>query len=259
MSIFSEPRVDTREPPIEVPVPPGRGRRWLMRSLAVLTALVLVCGATVGIYTHVVARAFDDNIQRQALLPSDQDDSVQLAGNDPSGPARRPAPGGTDAVNYVLMGSDSRDAADAGAGRSDVLMVLHLDADREQAYLISFPRDMYVSIPGYGRNKINAAYAFGGAALTVRTLENLLDVRMDHVALIDFDGLHEADRRPGRCGGLQQARVEIAGLHVSQGPDHICRVTRRWRSSASATTSPTVTSTERSGSGWSSRPSCAKA
>jgi polyisoprenyl-teichoic acid--peptidoglycan teichoic acid transferase len=53
---------------------------------------------------------------------------------------------------------------------------------------ISFPRDMCVPIPGRGRNKINAAFAFGGPALTVRTLEDLLNTGMDHVALIDFEG-----------------------------------------------------------------------
>jgi polyisoprenyl-teichoic acid--peptidoglycan teichoic acid transferase len=67
-------------------------------------------------------------------------------------------------------------------------MVMHLAADRKSAYMISFPRDMYVPIPGHGKNKINAAFAFGGPQLTVRTLEGLLDTRMDHVALIDFEG-----------------------------------------------------------------------
>ena len=64
--------------------------------------------------------------------------------------------------NYVLMGSDSRDVGNAGHGRSDVLMVMHLAADRKSAYMISFPRDMYVPIPGHGKNKINAAFAYGG-------------------------------------------------------------------------------------------------
>ena len=101
--------------------------------------------------------------------------------------ARPPKSPGT-AVNYVLMGSDSTDVGNAGHGRSDVLMVMHLAADRKSAYMISFPRDMYVPIPGHGKNKINAAFAFGGPALTVRTLEGLLNTRMDHVALIDFEG-----------------------------------------------------------------------
>ena len=67
-------------------------------------------------------------------------------------------------------------------------MVVHLNKKRNQAYIVSFPRDMYVDIPGYGKNKINAAYAFGGVPLTVRTLERLTATRMDHVVLVDFEG-----------------------------------------------------------------------
>ena len=67
-------------------------------------------------------------------------------------------------------------------------MIVHLNAKRNQAYIVSFPRDMYVTIPGHGKNKINAAYAFGGVPLTIRTLEKLTGTRMDHVALADFDG-----------------------------------------------------------------------
>jgi polyisoprenyl-teichoic acid--peptidoglycan teichoic acid transferase len=87
-----------------------------------------------------------------------------------------------------LLGSDSRDPGNEGNGRSDTILVVHLNAKRNKGYIISFPRDMYVNVPGYGRNKINAAFAFGGTPLAVRTLENLTGVRMDHVALIDFEG-----------------------------------------------------------------------
>ena len=88
----------------------------------------------------------------------------------------------------MLLGSDSRDPGNEGNGRSDTILVVHLNAKRDKAYIISFPRDMYVNVPGYGKNKINAAFAFGGAPLAVRTLEDLTGVRMDHVVLIDFEG-----------------------------------------------------------------------
>jgi polyisoprenyl-teichoic acid--peptidoglycan teichoic acid transferase len=115
--------------------------------------------------------------------------SGQLPAEEPTADEKaRPAKASGEAINYVLMGSDSRDVGKAGRGRSDVLMVMHLAADQKSAYMISFPRDMYVPIPGHGKNKINAAFAYGGAPLTVRTLEGLLDTRMDHVALIDFEG-----------------------------------------------------------------------
>lgn len=67
-------------------------------------------------------------------------------------------------------------------------MVVHLNKAHDQAYITSFPRDMYVNIPGYGENKINAAFAYGGTKLMVQTLESLTGTRMDHVVMVDFEG-----------------------------------------------------------------------
>ena len=156
-------------------------RTWLaavLTAVALLLVGVLIAGA---LYALSIDRAVNDNLRHN---------SDQLPAETPTakGEKARPAKGSDEAINYVLMGSDSRDIGNAGRGRSDVLMVMHLTADRKDAYMISFPRDMYVPIPGHGKNKINAAFAFGGPQLTVRTLEGLLDTRMDHVVLIDFEG-----------------------------------------------------------------------
>ena len=166
-----------------------RSRRWLLRGLAAVIALIAVTAAAAGIYAGSVSKSFTENVRREKLLPGSPPESTS-PGKKPeeSGEAKPRSTGRTVALNYVLIGSDSRDAGDEGAGRSDSLMVLHLAADRNDAYLISFPRDMYVSIPGHGKNKINAAYSFGGAPLAMATLEDLLHTRMDHVAIIDFDG-----------------------------------------------------------------------
>ena len=94
-------------------------------------------------------------------------------------------PVAADALNFVVMGYDSRNPS---VTRSGSLMILHLNAKRDQAYFISFPRDTWVSIPGHGSNKINAAYGFGGPKLTVSTLQNLTDTRIDHTVLVDFQG-----------------------------------------------------------------------
>ena len=88
----------------------------------------------------------------------------------------------------MLIGSDEGDPDLDRDGRSDSIMIVHLNQKHDQAYIISFPRDMYVTIPGHGKNKINAAYEIGGPALVVRTLESLTGSRMDHVAMIDFEG-----------------------------------------------------------------------
>ena len=87
-------------------------------------------------------------------------------------------------MNVLLIGSDKR--SDTENGRSDSFIVLHISADRKNAYLVSFPRDMWVAIPGHGTAKINAAYSWGGSALAVQTVEQLTGARIDHVVTTDF-------------------------------------------------------------------------
>jgi LCP family protein required for cell wall assembly len=86
-------------------------------------------------------------------------------------------------MNILLIGSDSRGT---DQGRSDTFIILHISADRKSVYLVSFPRDMWVTVPGYGKNKINAGYSFGGSALAVSTIEALTGTRIDHVVVTDF-------------------------------------------------------------------------
>jgi LCP family protein required for cell wall assembly len=158
------------------PARPPRRRLW-PRLLGVVAGVLVLALVGVGVYAWRVDRGLTGNINRGIDLPAD----------DPSSSRPTAAPE-TGSLNYVLLGSDSRDPDDAGDGRSDSIMVAHLNEDRDKAYLISFPRDMWVDIPGHGKAKINAAYELGGPALAVRTLEELTDVRMDHVVLVGLEG-----------------------------------------------------------------------
>lgn len=213
------------EPPDDNSPPRPRlrpGFRGLRRLLAVVAALVVVTLAVGAIYVGSVSRSFTDNVSRKELLPtasSSASSSLPGSPEQPAPPARRRSTAG--AVNYVLMGSDSRNAADAGSGRSDTLMVLHLAADRESAHLISFPRDMWVSIPGHGKNKINAAFAFGGAPLTIQTLEEMLDLTIDHAALIDFQGLMGLTTELGGVTVYNKHASQSRGYVFPKGPIHI--------------------------------------
>lgn len=159
---------------------PRRRRRWPKVLLAVAALLVLAVAAA-GVYAWRVDRSITSNITRGINLPGDS----PTASGEPPRPAADPQ--ATGSLNYVLLGSDTRDPGSPD-GRSDSIMVVHLDQQRNRAYITSFPRDMYVDIPGHGKDKINAAYSIGGPALTVRTLEALTGVRMDHVILVDFEG-----------------------------------------------------------------------
>jgi LCP family protein required for cell wall assembly len=137
--------------------------------------------SAMSLFAVKVDQAVNVNVQRTEELPAETPTE--------KGAAPRPQRQATsNAVNYLLLGADDPVGSASGSRRSDVMMLLHLDGNRRSASLISFPRDLYVSIPGHGKNKINAAYAFGGTQLAVRTVEGLLDVRIDHVAVIDFAG-----------------------------------------------------------------------
>lgn len=194
--------------------------RWraIRRLVAVVVVLVVLALIALAVYAALLSHSFTQHVVRQPLLPDSDGPGQPRAGS--SAPPRqppRPPVGKTDAVNYVLMGSDSRNTADAGAGRSDTLMVMHLAADRRHAYLISFPRDMYVAIPGRGKNKINAAFSFGGPQLAVRTLEDLLDVRMEHAALIDFDGFTNLTEELGGVTVVNKHASTSRGYHFPAG------------------------------------------
>ena len=167
----------TRESGPDDDAPTPKKPRLLPKSLiGVAVVLVVAIGAGL-LYAATIDRSLTKNLNRGVELPADES-SLR--------PPKEAQETGT--LNYVLLGSDSRDPNNDGNGRSDTMLVVHLNAKRDKAYIISFPRDMYVNVPGYGKNKINAAFAFGGAPLAIRTLEDLTRVRMDHVVLIDFEG-----------------------------------------------------------------------
>lgn len=151
----------------------------------VALALVLALVSAAGWYLHRIDRAVGSIPRSTGLLPTAS--SVAVNGTPmarPKDPARNSAAAHAP-MTFVLMGTDSRGGEQ---GRSDTLMVAYLPGDRQHAYLVSFPRDMWVPIPGHGTAKINAAYAYGGAPLAVATLEQLTQVRMQHAAVIDFEG-----------------------------------------------------------------------
>ncbi|NLT26282.1 MAG: LCP family protein [Microbacteriaceae bacterium] len=101
---------------------------------------------------------------------------------------------GEPAINFLLVGTDSRDEAagdsllEALGDRSDTIMVVHIPGDRSGVQVMSIMRDSWVDIPGHGTNKINAALSYGGMPLLVQTVEQLLDTRIDHVGVLGFDG-----------------------------------------------------------------------
>ncbi|HUG34449.1 MAG TPA: LCP family protein [Anaerolineales bacterium] len=104
---------------------------------------------------------------------------------------------GHDTVNFLLIGSDRRFAT--GSTRTDTLVVAILRPNEGQVSLISIPRDLWVSIPGFENNRVNTAYQLGkssghpggGPGLLKETIEYNLGIRIDHTAMVDFDGFRK--------------------------------------------------------------------
>ncbi|MFF9637945.1 LCP family protein [Streptomyces bacillaris] len=120
----------------------------------------------------------------------------------------RPAQVVMDAQNILLIGSDSRAGDnskygrdDGGSQRSDTTILLHLAADRKSATAVSLPRDLMVEIPACrtGDDKetrerfgqFNSAFELGGTACTIRTVERLTGIRIDHHMVVDFNGFKD--------------------------------------------------------------------
>lgn len=192
------------------PPHPRRRRLWPKILIAVAGLLVLTIGAGV-VYGMALDRRVRANISRGPnLLPSTNPTATTS-----SRPAKEPQETGT--LNYVLLGSDSRNTEDEGDGRSDTIMVVHLTKKRDKAYIISFPRDMYVNIPGHGRSKINSAFEIGGSPLTVETLEDLTKTRMDHVVLVDFEGFVELTEDLGGVTVTNKTSFDSHGYSYPKG------------------------------------------
>ena len=106
-----------------------------------------------------------------------------------------PVPEKEEPVTFLVIGSDSREGlddlqhfADVGGQRADVIMLVQVLPRSGKVQILSIPRDLYVDIEGRGRNRINAAYAYGGAPLMVKTVKQVVGVPIHHYVEVDFVG-----------------------------------------------------------------------
>ena len=126
--------------------------------------------------------------------------------------------------NILLLGSDTRsgsEAAQVSGSRADTIMLAHIPADGKGVYLVSIMRDTWVNIPGYGAAKINAALNYGGISLQVATVENLLGIKIDHVAEIEFEGFKALVNSVGGVDVQVPFNFDINIWSFKQGVQHM--------------------------------------
>lgn len=168
----------------DAPAGPVRTRRLGLRILvASVLALLLIVVTGTGVYLYEIDRSVTANIKRSLALPPE----VSSEGTRPQKLAAA-----KQALDYVLIGRDGGDPnLDGDRGPSDSIMLVHLNAARDHAYVISVPRTTKADIPGAHGKTINFAYNEGKAPLVVSSVENVTGVRVDHVAVVDFRGFVE--------------------------------------------------------------------
>ena len=126
--------------------------------------------------------------------------------------------------NILLLGSDTRsgsEAAQVSGSRADSIMLMHIPADGKGVYLVSIMRDTWVNIPGYGPAKINAALNYGGISLQVATVENLVGVKIDHVAEMEFEGFKSLVNSVGGVDVQVPFDFDINAWSFRQGTQHM--------------------------------------
>ena len=182
-----------------------------MISLILVIAVLLACAGVLG-----GALWLESAMHRQAVL------------TDYPG---RPASG--QGTTWLLVGSDSRQGltveqqealatgGDTGNGRTDTILLVHIPAfgSSTPTTMVSIPRDSYVPIPGYGRDKINAAFAMGGAPLLAETIEQATGMRLDHYAEIGFSGFAVLVDAVGGVTVCPTAPIDdpLAGINLPAG------------------------------------------
>ncbi|MFJ9732858.1 LCP family protein [Streptomyces sp. NPDC101171] len=169
-------------------------RRWVWATALGVTAFLM---ASSGIGWVVYAKL-------NGNITADEAAAAELAEYE----RERPTSLVRGAQNILLIGSDTRAGQgnreygrDVGSERSDTTILLHLAADRRSATAVSLPRDLMVDIPGCHKADgsrsepvfamFNRAFQVGGSACTIRTVEKLTDIRVDHHMVVDFSGFKE--------------------------------------------------------------------
>ena len=122
-------------------------------------------------------------------------------------------------VTILILGLDTVN----DRGRADIIMLLHLDPEELTGSLLSIPRDTLVEIPGHGEDKINAAYAYGGEELMIKTISSFLEAEINHYVTLDFEGFIQLiDALGGVDITIERPLVDPkSGANFSSGNHHL--------------------------------------
>jgi polyisoprenyl-teichoic acid--peptidoglycan teichoic acid transferase len=199
--------------------PPKRKRYWWRFTLASVVIVAVTAAATstsILLYIGSIADALSHNNKLQSKV---ERILAKTHGGEPE--------------NILIIGSDKRASEPEDPGRSDTTLLLRLDPDKNAIALMSIPRDLKVEIPGYGTDKFNAAFAYGGPKLTLQVVKELTGLPINHVVNVDYLGFVRAvdaidcvyvdvDRRYFHSNEGGAAPEQYAEINIQPGYQLLC-------------------------------------
>lgn len=208
-----------------------------MLGARVVVALISVTVFVVSAYAWSSFRSLQTSVTHVDAIAS------PTATSSASG-AAKPA-GFTTAQNILLVGDDHRPTnvsqqemqalhvtEDGGALNTDTMMVMHIPADGSRATVISFPRDSWVDIPGFGMNKLNSAFEFGsqhgggdagGAQLLIKVIQNMTGLTINHFVRVSLVGFYQIAQvlGPIKVCLNEAAKEPLSGIDLPAGVSYL--------------------------------------
>jgi polyisoprenyl-teichoic acid--peptidoglycan teichoic acid transferase len=164
--------------------PPSVGAGLLKRGAICGLLIVLLAAGSVSAAGFLQADTIINTIEKEGRAPINIPEIDRAEAGEPQ--------------TLMILGSDQR-FGDKKLGikpRSDTIILVRLDPDKEATAVISVPRDLKVDIPGYGKDRVNSAYELGGPRLTVKTVKRLFEkpgkpFKINHIVNVDFGGFRK--------------------------------------------------------------------
>ncbi|MGG6310576.1 LCP family protein [Paenibacillus macerans] len=201
-----------------------RRRRWFWIPIVILLVLLgsgIYIGSKMMSYKHVPLDATDEELGIHSFSPPKGTTDTK------SSPSPSTIPNEGKIMNIALFGTDNRDENERG--RSDTMIILTLDFQLQKVKIISLMRDLWVPIDSHGFAKLNAAYAYGGPKLAIKTINQVFGTDIRDYISVDFFVMEKVinsiggiqiDIKPEEVIVMNQYISEISSLQKKE-PDHL--------------------------------------
>lgn len=199
------------------PAPAPRIKPWYAKKRFIIPITMLIIVGMIGAGGAWWINSQFGHFSEISTPPPDSE-----AGKALQEPTAETVPTQDGSITILLMGVDAREGEEIDIGvRPDSLSVLHINPEANTCRTVSIPRDTRTDLPGYGQSKINHALSVGGVEYQQLVTQNLLGVKIDHFALVDFAGVVGTVDALGGVDVNNEVAFEIDGVSFPAGPQHL--------------------------------------